>query len=143
MLGGAPRPLLNCLGMCLSFCFAFGPKPLPSSHQGRHSTIEPLGTLGVTMAWNGLRPHTMNLDLFDVALGLFLWLSSEVSFLFLTPASTPHSSTWHKLGRATEIHSLLLPQQQRHRWHGCLARDCSSKSFLQLSVARTELFAKG
>lgn len=78
------------------FYFACWPKPLPSSHQSRHSagtrTLLPVNSEH-TMAWNGLRPHAMCLDLFDVDLVVMVvcWNQFALSSFPLLPASTSHS----------------------------------------------------
>lgn len=122
---------------CLSFYFAFWPKPL--SHQSRHCagtrTLLPVNS----EHYHGLKPLAMCLDLFDVDLVVVVvcWnqLSLSLPFLsFLLLLPIPQG------GINSDPFSSSLPATDGH---GCPARDCSSKPPLLLGVAMTEFFSKG
>lgn len=102
-----------------------------------------LWTLRTTMTWNGLRPHAMYLDLFDVDLVVVVCWSQlslpYLSFLLLLPI--PQGGINCEL----PLKSILLSSHSHRNTdgHGCPARDCNSKPPLQLGVAMTGFFSKG
>lgn len=78
------------------FLFCILTKTL-ATHTKADIPLEPghsyLWTLSITMAWKGLRPHAMCLDLFDEDLLVMVvcWNQCSLSSFPLLPASTSHS----------------------------------------------------